>query len=50
MPPQPHPVPYPPYGYPTSRIPRRRDLHREMNDLSDEEQEMEDLVRSLLRE
>ena len=44
MAPQPHTVPHAPYGYPSSRIARRRELQREMNDLSEEEGEMEELV------
>ena len=43
-PPQPHPTPLPKAGGRYGRLNGRRDLIREMDDLSDEEDELEDLV------
>ncbi len=43
-PPQPHPIPLPPYGQKPLRFNATRDLVREMDDLSDEEEEMDELV------
>ena len=43
-PPQPHPTPLPKSGRSTGRLNTRRDLQREMDDLSDEENELEDIV------
>lgn len=43
-PPQPHPTPLPKAGGPSVRFNVRRNLQREMDDLSDEENELEDLV------
>lgn len=45
-PPQPHPTPLPKSGRPGGRLNTRRDLQREMDDLSDEENELEDIVSS----
>ena len=47
-PPQPHPVPLPRYGQQPARFNATRDLAREMEDLSDEEDDLDDLVRMLL--
>ena len=46
-PPQPHPTPLPKAGTRYGRLNSRRDLIREMDDLSDEEDELEDLVCSV---
>jgi hypothetical protein len=43
-PPQPHPTPLPKSGRSGGRLNTRRDLQREMDDLSDEENELEDIV------
>jgi hypothetical protein len=43
-PPQPHPTPLPKSGRSAGRLNTRRDLQREMDDLSDEENELEDIV------
>lgn len=43
-PPQPHPVPFPRGGRYTGRMNNMRDLVQEMDDLSDEEGELEDIV------
>ena len=43
-PPQPHPTPLPKPGRVYGRINARRDLVKEMEDLSDEESELEELV------
>ena len=43
-PPQPHPTPLQKYGRP-GRLNSRRNLLQEMDDLSDEEDELDDLVR-----
>jgi hypothetical protein len=45
-PPQPHPTPLPKSGRSGGRLNTRRDLQREMDDLSDEENELEDIVSS----
>jgi hypothetical protein len=45
-PPQPHPVPVPRDGCETGRLNLRRDWARDMDDLSDEEDELEDVVRA----
>jgi len=42
-PPQPHPTPLPKSGHSGGRLNARRDLQREMDDLSDEENELEDI-------
>lgn len=42
--PQPHPMPLPKYKRFGGRLNLRRDLQREMDDLSDEEDELEDIV------
>ena len=44
-PPQPHPTPLPRRGRYDARMNARRDLVREMDDLSDEEAEVDDIVR-----
>ena len=44
-PPQPHPTPLQKYGRP-GRLNSRRNLLQEMDDLSDEEDELDDLVRT----
>ena len=44
-PPQPHPTPLPRHGRYDARMNARRDLVREMDDLSDEEAEVDDIVR-----
>jgi hypothetical protein len=46
-PPQPHPIPLPPRRGPNvyGNLNQVRDLQREMDDLSDEETELEELVR-----
>lgn len=44
-PPQPHPTPLQKYGRP-GRLNSRRNLLQEMDDLSDEEDELDDVVRS----
>ncbi|VDC06674.1 unnamed protein product [Peniophora sp. CBMAI 1063] len=43
-PPQPHPVPFPRRGTEDWRLNLRRDLVRDMEDLSDEEAELEDIT------
>lgn len=43
-PPQPHPMPLPKSHRSGGRLNLRRDLQREMDDLSDEENELEDIV------
>jgi len=43
-PPQPHPIPLPKRRYGGGNLNQVRDLQREMDDLSDEENELEDLV------
>ena len=45
-PPQPPPFPLPKYGQQRLRMNAVRDLLREMDDLSDEEDELDDLVRT----
>lgn len=47
-PPQPHPTPLSKHGQRSGRLNSLRDLQREMDDLSDEEEELEDLVRRSL--
>ncbi|KAI0782201.1 hypothetical protein C8Q75DRAFT_507557 [Abortiporus biennis] len=42
-PPQPHPIPLPPAGHPLARMSDVRDLNKQMDDLSEEEDELEDL-------
>jgi len=42
-PPQPHPTPLPKHGRVYGHLNARRDLQREMEDLSDEENELEDI-------
>lgn len=44
-PPQPHPQPLPRYGQQPTRFNATRDLAREMEDLSDEEDDLDDIVR-----
>lgn len=44
-PPQPHPLPLPRYGQQPARFNATRDLAREMEDLSEEEDDLDDLVR-----
>lgn len=46
-PPQPHPTPLPKSGRSAGRFNTRRDLQREMDDLSDEENELDELVSNL---
>lgn len=43
-PPQPHPLPLPRYGQQPARFNATRDLAREMEDLSEEEDDLDDLV------
>ena len=45
-PPQPHPIPLPKRRGVYGNLNQVRDLNREMDDLSDEENELEDLVSS----
>lgn len=49
-PPQPHPMPMTRAGRQTTRMRERRDLVQEMDDLSDEEGELEDIVFALSNE
>lgn len=44
-PPQPHPLPLPRYGQRPARLNATRNLAREMEDLSEEEDELEEVVR-----
>ena len=44
-PPEPHPLPLPRYGQTPRRFNEVRDLVREMEDLSSEEEELEEIVR-----
>ncbi len=44
-PPEPHPLPLPRYGQPPRRFNQVRDLLREMDDLSSEEEELDEIVR-----
>ena len=43
-PPQPHPLPLPQYGQQRLRLSQARDLNREMDELSEEENAVEDQV------
>ncbi|GBE85627.1 hypothetical protein BKA93DRAFT_820692 [Sparassis latifolia] len=47
QPPQPHPTPLPPYGHRTGRLNSRRDLQREMDELSEEEEELRTLTHAI---
>lgn len=47
-PPQPHPIPLPKRVRAYGRLNAIRDLQREMDDLSDEENELEDIVSAWL--
>jgi hypothetical protein len=47
-PPQPHPVPLPKHGRVYGHLNATRDLQREMDDLSDEENELEDIVSTVI--
>lgn len=47
QPPKPHPVPLPKQGHDYGHFNAFRDLQRELDDLSDEENAIEDMVRVL---
>ena len=46
-PPHPHPLPLPRHGQRPARLNAIRDLNKEMDDLSDEDEQLEDLVRTM---
>ena len=46
-PPQPHPLPLPRHGQRPARLNAIRDLNKEMDDLSDEDEQLEDQVRKV---